>query len=259
MSLNPRMAQWTGRTVWLVGASTGIGRATASLLHAQGAHVVVSARNADALSGFVAMHPGSTALPVDVTDAQALQAAHDLALKVSPQCRLDLVMYCAGHYQPMRADDFNLAEALRHQRINYDGALNLLAAVLPTLRRQGSGHLSLVASVAGFRGLPRALAYGPTKAALNNLAEILYLDLHPAGIGVSLVNPGFVRTPMTAGNDFAMPALLTPEQAAKAILAGWGAGRFEIHFPKRFTWWLKLMRHLPHRLYFPAISRFTGG
>lgn len=259
MSLNPRMAQWTGRTVWLVGASTGIGRATASLLHAQGAHVVVSARNADALSGFVAMHPGSTALPVDVTDAQALQAAHDLALKVSPQRRLDLVMYCAGHYQPMRADDFNLAEALRHQRINYDGALNLLAAVLPTLRRQGSGHLSLVASVAGFRGLPRALAYGPTKAALNNLAEILYLDLHPAGIGVSVVNPGFVRTPMTAGNDFAMPALLTPEQAAKAILAGWGAGRFEIHFPKRFTWWLKLMRHLPHGLYFPAISRFTGG
>lgn len=259
MSLNPSMAQWTDRTVWLVGASTGIGRATASLLHAQGAHVVVSARNADALSGFVAMHPGSTALPVDVTDAQALQAAHDLALQASPQRRLDLVMYCAGHYQPMRADDFNLAEALRHQRINYDGALNLLAAVLPTLRRQGSGHLSLVASVAGFRGLPRALAYGPTKAALNNLAEILYLDLHPAGIGVSVVNPGFVRTPMTAGNDFAMPALLTPEQAAKAILAGWGAGRFEIHFPKRFTWWLKLMRHLPHGLYFPAISRFTGG
>lgn len=258
MSLNPQITRWTGRTVWLVGASTGIGQATARLLHARGARVVVSARNADALSRFAAAHPGSVALPVDVTDARALQDAHDAACQVSPNGGLDLVMYCAGYYQPMRADNFDLLEALHHQRINYDGALNLLAAVLPMLRRQRSGHLSLVASVAGFRGLPKALAYGPTKAALNNLAETLYLDLHPLGIGVSVVNPGFVRTPMTANNDFSMPALLTPEQAAQAIVSGWESGRFDIHFPRRFTWWLKLLRHLPHSLYFPAVSRFTG-
>lgn len=258
MSLNPQITQWKGRTVWLVGASTGIGEATAHLLHARGARVVVSARNAAALNRFAAAHPGSVALPADVTDPQALQAAHDAVRQASPDGRLDLVMYCAGYYQPMRADTFDLLEAQRHQRINYDGALNLLAAVLPTLRRQGSGHLSLVASVAGFRGLPKALAYGPTKAALINLAETLYLDLHPAGIGVSVVNPGFVRTPMTANNDFSMPALLTPEQAAEAIVGGWESGRFDIHFPRRFTWWLKLLRHLPHRLYFPAVSRFTG-
>jgi len=112
--------------------------------------------------------------------------------------------------------------------------------------------------VAGLRGLPKALAYGPTKAALINLAETLYLDLHPIGVGVSLINPGFVQTPLTAGNDFAMPALLTPEQAAQAMIEGWEAGRFDIHFPRRFTLWLKLARHLPDSWYFPAIRRVTG-
>ena len=111
-------------------------------------------------------------------------------------------------------------EALAHQRVNYVGVLHMLDVVLPTLRTQGDGHISLVASVAGFRGLPKAMAYGPTKAALNNLAETLYLDLHDTGIGVSVINPGFVQTPMTADNDFAMPALLTPEQASDAIVAG---------------------------------------
>jgi short-subunit dehydrogenase len=134
----------------------------------------------------------------------------------------------------------------------------MLDVVLPVLREQGRGHISLVASVAGFRGLPKALAYGPTKAALNNLADTLYLDLHETGIGVSVVNPGFVRTPMTAHNDFSMPALLTPEQAAQAMSEGWERGAFEIHFPKRFTLWLKLLSHLPHALYFPAVRRVTG-
>jgi len=176
----------------------------------------------------------------------------------SPSGQLDLVVYCAGHYQAMRAQTFDLGEALRHQQVNYVGALHVLAATLPLLTRQGDGHLSLVGSVAGFRGLPKALAYGPTKAALNNLAECLYMDLHPLGIGVSVINPGFVKTPLTAGNDFEMPALLTPDQAAQEILAGWRAGRFEIHFPRRFTGWLKLLRHLPHAWYFPAIHRITG-
>ena len=118
--------------------------------------------------------------------------------------------------------------------------------------------MSLVASVAGYRGLPNGLAYGPTKAALINLAETLYLDLQPHGVGVSLINPGFVETPLTADNRFAMPALISPEQAANHILAGWQAGRFEIHFPKRFTWWLKLGRLLGDSLYFAAIRRATG-
>jgi NAD(P)-dependent dehydrogenase (short-subunit alcohol dehydrogenase family) len=259
MALNPRITDWSGHTVWLIGASTGIGRATAALLHARGARVVVSARNGMALQAFVDAHPGSRSEPLDVVDAEAVARAAARIQADAPSGRLDLVVYCAGHYQPMRAQSFDLAEALRHQQINYVGALNMLAATLPLLTAQQSGHLSLVGSVAGFRGLPKALAYGPTKAALNNLAECLYMDLHPQGIGVSVVNPGFVQTPLTAHNDFTMPALLTPEQAADEIVAGWQAGRFEIHFPRRFTWWLKLLRQLPHGLYFPAVRRITGG
>ena len=148
--------------------------------------------------------------------------------------------------------------ALReHMEVNYLGATQLLEVVLPTLLAAGCGHVSLMASVAGYRGLPKALAYGPTKAALNNLAEILYLDLHDRGLGVSVINPGFVDTPMTAGNDFAMPALMQPDAAARAILAGWAAGRYEMHFPRRFTLLMKLLRHLGERSYFFAVRRVT--
>ena len=146
----------------------------------------------------------------------------------------------------------------RHQQVNYVGALHLLDAVLPALLRQGHGHLSLVASVAGYRGLPRSLAYGPTKAALINLAETLYLDLHERGIGVSVINPGFVATPLTAANPFPMPALISPEEAARAILRGWARGRFEIHFPRRFTLAMKLLASLPFGAYQAAVRRITG-
>ena len=115
-----------------------------------------------------------------------------------------------------------------------------------------------MSSVAGFRGLPHSLAYGPTKAALINLAETLYLDLQPLGVGVSLINPGFVETPLTAQNQFKMPALITPDEAAQEILRGWQRGSFEIHFPKRFTRWMKALRHLGYGLYFPAVRRSTG-
>lgn len=256
MSLNPALADWAGRTAWLVGASSGIGRATASLLHARGARVVVSARDASALDEFVAAHPGSLGVPLDVTDRAAVAAA---ATQVAASCgAIDLVLYCAGHYRPMRATDFDLDEALRHVEVNQVGALHVIAAVLPVLLKQRAGHLSLVSSVAGYRGLPNSIAYGPTKAALINLAETLYLDLSPQGIGVSVINPGFVETPLTAQNGFTMPALITPDQAALEIVRGWAAGRFEIHFPKRFTRWLKALRLLPDGLYFRAVRGATG-
>jgi NAD(P)-dependent dehydrogenase (short-subunit alcohol dehydrogenase family) len=255
MALNPRIVDWAGRNVWLVGASTGIGRALAEQLHARGARVTVSARNRHALERFAAAHPGSVALKLDVLDRAAL---HSAAEQVAQRGPLDMVLYCAGHYASMRATEFDLDDALRHIQVNQAGALHLLDAVLPLLLRQSYGHLGLVASVAGYRGLPHATAYGPTKAALINLAETLYMDLSPRGIGVSLVNPGFVDTPLTAGNAFTMPALISPAQAAAAIIDGWAAGRFEIHFPKRFTWWLKLLRLLPYSLYFHAVRRATG-
>lgn len=260
MSLNPPLVDWTGRSAWIVGASTGIGRATASRLHALGARVAVSARNAEALDRFVVQHPGSIALPLDSTDPAATPAAAERVFATFG--KLDLAVYCAGTYTPMRATAFDLDVALRHVDVNYVGALRLLDALLPRLRAQaaagGSAHIGLVGSVAGYRGLPQSLAYGPTKAALINLAETLYLDLHPLGIGVSIINPGFVETPLTAANGFHMPALLTPEEAADQIVKGWRRGDFEIHFPKRFTLWLKALRHVGYRPYFAAVRRSTG-
>jgi NAD(P)-dependent dehydrogenase (short-subunit alcohol dehydrogenase family) len=252
--LNPPLIDWRAKTVWVVGASSGIGRATASALHAQGARVIVSARKVQALEDFVLVHPGSQALVLDTTDALAVQQAARQLLAQGP---LDCVMYCAGHYQAMRADAMDLPDMLRHVEVNYSGALRVLDAVLPDMLARGAGHFSLVGSVAGYTGLPQSLAYGPTKAALINLAETLYQDLHTKGIGVSIINPGFVQTPLTAGNAFTMPALLTPEQAATAILKGWAQGAFEVHFPKRFTLWLKAMRLLPYRIYFALVSKAT--
>jgi len=254
MAANPPIRDWHGKTVWLVGASSGIGLATAKALHARGARVAVSARNAQALQDFVQTHPGALALPLGVCDVQALRSA---AQTLVDGGGLDLVAFCAGHYQAQRAFAYDLADMRRHMDINYLGALNLLEAVLPHMLARGQGHLSLVASVAGYRGLPNSLAYGPTKAALINLAETLYADLHPRGLGVSLVNPGFVETPLTAQNRFAMPALITPEQAAWAMLQGWERGRFELHFPRRFTWWMKLWQWLPYRLYLPLVTRLA--
>lgn len=259
MNLNPPLRDWQGRRCWLIGASSGIGRATASALHARGAQVIVSARSGDALQTFVAQHPGSVALPLDTVDAGRVRA---VASEVLADGAPDLVCYSAGYYRDMRATDFDLSEMLRHEQINYNGVLHVLAAVLPAMllaAQEGRpGHVSIISSVAGFRGLPKSLAYGPTKAALINLAETLYLDLHDLGLGVSVINPGFVATPLTAGNDFTMPALISPEAAADAILQGWARGQFDIHFPKRFTRVMKLLRLLPYRWYFPAVRKFTG-
>ncbi len=254
MSQNPPITDWRGKSVWLVGASSGIGLATAAALHERGAQVVVSARQDALLQDFVRAHPGASGRALDVTDADAVRT---LAADLLARGPLDLVVYCVGHYKAQRAYDFDLPQMLQHQQINYVGALYVLDAVLPAMLARGSGHLSLIASVAGYRGLPKSLAYGPTKAALINLAESLYGDLQPRGIGVSLVNPGFVQTPLTAQNSFHMPALITPEQAAREMLAGWQRGRFEIHYPRRFTYFMKLLQSLPYALYLPLLRRMV--
>jgi NAD(P)-dependent dehydrogenase (short-subunit alcohol dehydrogenase family) len=242
--------------VWLVGASSGIGRATAEALHARGANVVVSARNAEAMTAFERQFAGSLGIALDATDRDAMRNA---AKRIEARFgRIDLAIYCAGHYKALRATEFDLDEMLKYQQVNYVGALHMIDAVMPMLLKQKAGHLSLISSVAGYRGLPQSLGYGPTKAALINLAQTLYLDLEPLGIGCSVINPGFVETPLTAQNKFTMPALITPAQAATEILKGWAAGDFEIDFPKRFTLMMRAMSHLPDGLYFKLIRRATG-
>lgn len=253
MNPNPVIRDWHGRCVWLVGASSGIGAALALELHRRGARLALSARRADKLAALGI--PDALLLPCDATDARSLAHARDRLLASFGS--IDLVLYLAGDYVPMRAEDLDLAVAEKVMAVNFGGAMRLAATVLPDLR--AGGGVAFVASVAGYRGLPKALCYGPGKAALIHFAECLHLDLAPRGIGVWVVNPGFVATPLTAKNDFAMPALLSPEQAVQALLAGFADGGFEIHFPKRFTRLLKVLSLLPYRWYFPLIRRLTGG
>jgi NAD(P)-dependent dehydrogenase (short-subunit alcohol dehydrogenase family) len=197
----------------------------------------------------------SCILPLDITSLEQVGRAEQSLC--AQWAGYDLVIVMAGDYRPMHAWDFELGAVEHVLAVNLHGPLNVLAQVLPRLLAQRSGGLALVSSVAGYRGLPKSLAYGPSKAALINLAESLYFDLTPRGIGVYLINPGFVRTPLTAQNDFEMPALITADEAAAEIIRGFARGDFEIHFPRRFSRVMKLLRHLPYRWYFSLIARKT--
>jgi short-subunit dehydrogenase len=256
VGLNARIDDWTGRRVWLVGASTGIGAALAALLLARGARVALSSRSRGALDALAAGHAGALVLPADVTDAGQLAAAH--AQIVAAWGGVDLAVFNAGTHAPVRAWELDLGRAKSLIDTNLLGVLNGLAATLPGMLARKSGAVAVVASVAGYSGLPTSLIYGATKAALINLAETLYLDLAPKGLGVYLVCPGFVETPLTAKNEFAMPALIPADEAAREIVAGLERGEFEIHFPKRFTRVVKFLRLLPYRWYFWLVHKGTG-
>jgi len=254
--MNPKIHDWRGQRVWVIGASSGIGAETARTLLNCGAKVALSARNAAALQQAGRGYDEAIVLPLDITDAASVLRVRDELLV--QWGGVDLVLVVAGTYQKMRADDFDLTAAKQMVELNINGVLNCLDAILPTLLAQGRGGIGIVSSIAGLSGLPQALIYGPTKAALINLCESLYLDLHARGIGVYLINPGFVATPLTAKNDFAMPALISAETAALEIVRGIERGAFHIHFPKRFTNWLRLLRLLPYRWYFFLIHKVTG-
>ena len=254
--MNPVIRDWAGKRVWVIGASTGIGAETARLLLAKGALVALSARRKPELDVIVGTDPKAMAVALDIKDAATVLAARDTILTHWPS--IDLVLVVAGGYNEMRADQFDLAVANDLLDLNVRGVFNCLAAVLPTLLAQGSGGIGIVGSVAGYSGLPKALIYGATKAAIINLCESLYLDLHPRGIGVYLINPGFVDTPLTSKNDFKMPALMSAFDAGAALVQGLEQGEFHIHFPKRFTNVLRFARLLPYRWYFALIHKVTG-
>jgi short-subunit dehydrogenase len=255
MALNPVFPTWTAQRVWVIGASYGIGAAIARQLLAAGARVALSARKRELLDE-IADGSHTLVLPLDVVDPATVR---DAAAQIKAAWGgFDLALIVAGTHVEMRAQDWNLARARNLLEVNLIGVLNCLDAILPQLLQQGRGGVGIVSSVAGYVGLPKALIYGASKAALINLAESLYGDLHPHGMGVYLINPGFVDTPLTQKNEFKMPALISADAAARETLAGLAAGRFEIHYPKRFTRWLKLLRVLPYPLQFWAVRKVTG-
>ena len=257
MALNTKITDWANKRVWIVGASTGMGAALATQLHALNAKVALSARSAGKLDEIVVRLGTANALslPLDITKVETIKASEEKL--VAAWGGYDLVVFMAGDYTAMRAWELDLKVAKQMVTTNWEGFLNGLSIVIPRFMQAGAGGIALVSSVAGYRGLPKSLVYGPTKAALINLAEVLYLDLKEKGLDIYVICPGFVKTPMTDKNDFEMPSLITPEEAATEIIKGFEKGEFEIHFPKGFTRMLKALRLLPYALYFPAIKRST--
>ena len=246
------MNAYADKHVWIIGASSGIGHALAVELAAQGAVLALSARNKDKLHALNGeLGGGHVVLPLDVADAQAFEAAAKAVQDAFP--RLDSAIFMAAVYNPASLENLDVEDARQTVDINLNGAFNAVHAVLPVLKKQGAGQLALCASVAGYRGLPNAQPYGATKAAMINLAESLRIE--ERGLDIKLINPGFVRTPMTDKNDFKMPMMIESKEAAKIIARELQTGRFEIHFPKRFTLFVKLLAVLPAFLYFKCISR----
>ena len=244
--------------VWLTGASSGIGYELARSLTARGFRVAATARGEDKLTALKSGAPGPgeiIAMPGDVSDRAAMAAMADEIEAIAP---ISLVIPNAGIYEPQRAEDFTLDSFDTTMAVNVSGAMYVIAPAMEKMIARGWGHIAVMASVAGYGGLPLSIAYGPSKAALINLAEALRFDLDAVGVRVQVINPGFVDTPATAQNEFNMPAILQPQDAAERIAAGLARDRFEITFPKRFTWMLKVLNVLPYPLYFRGAFGLMG-
>lgn len=234
---------FAGQTWWIVGASEGLGRALAHALNAQGARLILSARDAQRLTDLAATLDNAQTLPMDVTDPASVAAAYKQAGDWHG------LIYCAGTYAPMTAQNWDAPAVTRMCQTNFMGAVHVLNHAVPHCTARDAGHLVLIGSLAGHRGLPGAIGYGASKSALMHLAQTLYADLRGTGTRVSLINPGFIRTRLTALNDFDMPQLMEPETAARHTLRAIRSGRFQTDFPAPFSWVFTWGRFLPYRLF----------
>jgi len=248
----------TKPVVWITGASSGIGRALAVRMAADGWTVAASARGADALAGLAAGPHAGRILPVplDVTDhAACREAVARIESEVGP---IATAVLAAGTHTPVDAGSFSVPDIRRLVEVNLMGVVHAVDAVLPGMIARSAGRIAIVSSVAGWRGLPTSAGYGATKAGLINFAESLKFDLDHFGIVTQVVCPGFVRTPLTDRNPFPMPFLMEPEDAAARLYRGLQGDAFEIAFPRRFAAILRVLGLLPDRLYFPLLHRLTG-
>ena len=240
---------------FITGVSAGIGAALAKKLLAGGHNVTGIARRQDRLDALTAEFPQFLGIACDVTQKDRLAAAIDQAEKTHGA--IDTIVLNAGIYTPQDGKSPDVDVFRQHMEVNYMGVVHGLAPIIPRMVDRRSGHLVVMASVSGWMGLPKAAAYGPTKAALISLAESLWFDLTPQGIKVQVVNPGFVETEATAVNDFEMPGLMSADAAADALIKGMESPDFEITFPKGFTRMMRMLKHLPYGIYFNLVSKRT--
>ncbi|MCX8953083.1 SDR family NAD(P)-dependent oxidoreductase [Ruegeria sp. NA] len=236
------MSSFDGKTYWIIGASEGLGRALANALSDSGAHLILSARRSERLADICSELPNARAIRCDVTDLDSVRGA------VAEAGLVDGLVYNAGAYDPVRSADWDTEASLRMGDVNYLGALRVLGETVPDLVKAGRGDITLIGSLAGYHGLPAAIGYGASKAALISLAETMRHDLAGTGVTVRIINPGFIKTRLTEKNSFRMPMLMSPEDAAGRVVKAMSRRRFRTDFPAPFSWFIRLIDYLPDLL-----------
>tara|TARA_Y100000766_G_C18722170_1_gene514495 strand:+ start:46 stop:798 length:753 start_codon:yes stop_codon:yes gene_type:complete len=235
------------KKIWITGASSGIGKAVAEKFAKEGWQVAVSARRKEILDQ-MAKDRNISSFPLDVVDEENCKITFQKI--ISEFTEIDLCIFCSGTYDPKKEKEIDIKQSKFIMDVNYFGVLNCVKSVEKYFKDKKNGHISIVSSIAGYRGLPNSSGYGPSKAALNNFAESIYFDFKKYNIRVSVISPGFIKTPLTDKNDFPMPFLRSVEFAAKKIYDGLTkSNSFEIHFPKQLTLILKFLRILPYKIY----------
>ena len=244
------------KTIWITGGSTGIGKALALKFANEGWNVAISARRENLLKEIADTNANISSFPLDVTDkTKCKQVFEEIKNKFE---NIDICFFSTGTWNPKKEKDIDVEQIENVFKINFFGTLNSIKAVEEYFKNKKSGKIAIVSSIAGYRGLPNSTGYGPSKSALNNLAESLYFDFGRSNVRVCLVSPGFIKTPMTDKNDFKMPFLKTAEYAADKIYDGLiNKNIFEIHFPKSLTLILKFFSFFPSKLYFSLIGKLT--
>lgn len=253
------------KTCWIIGASHGIGEALAQKFYEENYNLVISARGLESLDlikeKLLKTHKKNQnygkifTTKLDVSDQESLQKT--LKIIVTQFKKIDLVIFCPALYQPMPVVNFDLEISKKIIDVNLIGFLNLLHLIIPKMVEQKSGHIAVIASVAGYAGLPQSFTYGASKAALINLCEGIYPELNEKNINLSVINPGFVKTRLTDKNNFKMPFIISPENAANIIFKGLMKKKFEIHFPKKLTLILKFLRILPYPIFFSITKKLV--
>jgi NADP-dependent 3-hydroxy acid dehydrogenase YdfG len=239
------MIDWQGKRYWLVGASEGLGAALAHVVSRSGAEVIVSARSADRLAALVDELPGKASYQVmDVANMDSVRAAADAIGEV------DGVVFLAGVYWPMKSSDWNVEQANAMADINFTGLLRVMGVVVPEMVKRDTGHIVITGSLSGFRGLPGAIGYAASRAGTMALAESMYADLRKTGVRVQVANPDFIRTRLTEKNDFAMPFIMEPEDAAQEMFEHMNSDHFKKSFPRVFSWLFRLSQFMPDWMYY---------
>jgi NAD(P)-dependent dehydrogenase (short-subunit alcohol dehydrogenase family) len=241
------------KKIWITGASSGIGKALAEKFSLEGWKVAASARRKEILDK-MSSHENIFSYPLDVTNEE--QVKNSFEKIVEDFDGLDLCVFSSGTYDPKLEKGINIKQNKFVMDTNFFGVLHCINSVEKYFKEKQVGHISIVSSIAAYRGLPNSSGYGPSKAALTNLTESLYFDFKKFNVRISLISPGFIKTPLTDKNDFPMPFIKSPEFAAVKIFNGLTKSKaFEIHFPKQLTLFLKFLRILPYKLYLFLIDK----